>query len=207
MSNNNNNNNDPVIDLDYWRAVARELPGDWKVQAGAHDRYATLGRGDGLSLSLYMETYPDTLRGKVRIGVELTRAEYERMRFDESSPVVNVTPTRAASTVARDIERRLLPDAETFYATVRERVDAHAAYDARVEALRAQLAAMPALREWGDGDLTPRDSNAYGRVEPYDDRVRFEVTVPADMALRMVAAMSADAATVGAAVDGDGVEL
>lgn len=107
-----------TINVNDVEAVAENLPGAWTVtQEYAHG--VTLVRNhDGLALFVSVDS-----GNKVR--VTLTGIPQEYLGYNESRPSINVTLTPARSRiVARDITRRLLPEAEAMNALVRERMTA-----------------------------------------------------------------------------------
>lgn len=121
-----------TININDAQAVAENLPGAWRA-VQTHPHAVTLIRvHDSLKLSMVASN------GKVQVS--LTGLPHEHVRYSEKRPSINVTLTPARSrTVARDITRRLLPDAEALNAVVRERMAAQAAYENRREMVAASL--------------------------------------------------------------------
>lgn len=105
-------------------AVAPLLDGDWTPEF-PEDRNARLVRADGVTLWASVETY-GTNRGKLRLstgvpeGSNYSAGDYGRDR----RPEIRVNPERPAETLARDIMRRLVPEAVTYWETIITRVAA-----------------------------------------------------------------------------------
>jgi len=179
------------------QAVLRELPGVWELDAGpaTNDWHVGATRAsDGLTLSVTRAAW-NAPEGKVEVrlsgeGVSRNGA----VRYDETIPSVNVSLTRPAATVARDLSRRLLPDAEAFWAVIRERNAASQAWESQVEANRERLG----VRQVNGSDYIdlPPTSSAYVRdVRVNSDTVSFSLHyLTVDEALAVLAIVRGGAA-------------
>ncbi len=91
---------------------------------------------------------------------------------------------KPAARLAADIVRRLLPDYRSQLAEAREKQRHVNEYQARTKASLARLVAAGAELNW-NGELVFLDGAGYAR--PSGDRVNFDVTVPIEIAERIVA--------------------
>ena len=114
-------------------AIMAELPGTWTILPAGNEWYLTARRADGLELGFHTE-WNQTTRARVSV-----HGAHEHVRYNESRPAINVTVTRKASTVAADIMRRLMADAETFHATIVDRIAMADAYENRISENREAL--------------------------------------------------------------------
>ena len=181
------------FNLNTWIAVGEALDGDWSVGylAGREDA-AVLLRRDGLQL-LTSKNY-DTPAGKVSLRLSMNGDEWTHLRYNEDIPSINVSPDRKAATLAKDIERRLIPDAEKFRQTILERAARADAYQRKVDATREQLLATGAVDEPGphytDRLYLKRDVGRYGYVTHGDDYVNFDFTLSAEDAVQVLALLA-----------------
>ena len=182
-----------TFNLNTWIAVGEYLPGDWSVGylAGREDA-AVLLRRDGLQL--IASTSYDTPAGKVSLRLSMNGGEWDHKRYDESIPSINVSPDRKAATLARDIERRLIPAAEAFREVILERAARAAEHQRQVDATREQLLATGAVDEPGehlkDRLYLKRGVGRYGYVTHGDDFVSFEFNVSPEDAVELLALLA-----------------
>lgn len=151
--------------------VLAELPGDWTTTQD-YDHGVTAARlEDGLQLWFGFGYRPDddpAMKAEVHLMVAR-----DHLRYDETVRRVNVSLARGAGVVARDLQRRLMPDAEAMHALILERAAEHDAYEARVSAGRSQLLEVAGVTAHGSdvhrahvmigdvyGDVTVRDGCA-----------------------------------------------
>lgn len=134
------------------RAIVAELEGQWTTtDPDANPYHVTATRADGLKLAFYLEGghWNDTARAEV----SYTHPRYFEVRhYDDQAPRVNVTTTRKPATVAADLERRLIPDAETMHAHILQRIaDVDAYHTSKATNLERMTAAAGATA-WGTDD-------------------------------------------------------
>lgn len=181
------------FNLNTWIAVGEALDGNWSVGFLASREDAALLREDGLQL-VVLESW-DTPEGKITVRLSVGGNEWDHIRYGEAVPSINVSPTRKPEVLARDIERRLIPDAEEFRQVILERVARWDEYHRKVDALREQLLATGAVDEPGgtrraDRLYLKRDAGRYGYVTHGDDYAKFEMTLPAEDAIWVLALLA-----------------
>lgn len=173
-------------------AIAAELPGDWTGTA-THEWSGSLTRADGLTLHAWRPAGDD----RATIVLDAPR---ERIRYNELPPRIGANLARPAATLARDIARRLLPDAETMHAIILERQAEHDAYEnAKNETLAACREAMgraasePVTHDPDKVHLS-RLVDGYGDVTAHRDTVSIELrSIPRAVALDMLRVLAAAA--------------
>ena len=181
------------FNLNTWIAVGDYLTGDWSVGylAGREDA-AVLLRRDGLQL--IASTSYDTPAGKVSLRLSMNGDEWSHLRYGEDIPSINVSPDRKAATLARDIERRLIPAAEEFRQVILERAARADAHQRKVDATREQLLATGAVDQpskyYTDRLYLKRDVGRYGYVTHGDDYVNFDFTLSAEDAVQVLALLA-----------------
>lgn len=161
-----------TLTADSVAAILAELPGEWTTEQ-RHDHYVAATRADGLAIGFHSHTYGPS-NGKVEVSLMVTHAE---VRYDEHAPSINVTMTRPAKTLAGDIARRLMPDAETFHALIVERVARTNDYAAKVAANVAALVTVDGVTNYTGGRdergnlhvRTPGNGDVWGDVTVYND--------------------------------------
>ena len=182
-----------TFNLNTWIAVGEALTGNWSVGylAGREDA-AVLLREDGFQI-VAARNY-DTPQGKVTVRLSMNGAEWSRKRYNETIPAINVSPDRKPETLAKDIERRLIPDAEAFREVILERAAQAVEYQRKVDALRERLLATGAVDEPGqhfpDRLNLKRGVGRYGDVTHGDDYVKFEINLSADDAVELLALLA-----------------
>ena len=180
------------INLDTWIAVGEALTGTWRVSylEGREDA-AILLREDGLQL-LASRSY-DTPQGKITIRLSVDGNEWDHNRYGETIPSINVNPRREAESLARDIERRLIPTAEEHRQIVLERVARWDEYQSKVDALREQLIATGAVEasaNFADRLYLKRGVGRHGYIEHGDDYVRFDLSLSGEDAVAVLALLA-----------------
>lgn len=179
-----------TFNLNTWIAVGEALDGNWSVGylAGREDAAALL-RKDGLQL--IASTNYGTPQGKITLRLTMNGNVWDHKLFYETIPAINVSPSRKAESLARDIERRLIPDAEEFRKVILERAAQAVEYQRKVDALRERLLATGAVDAPSDGYLyLGRGVGLYGEVTHGDDFVKFDFTVSAEDAVAMLALLA-----------------
>lgn len=154
--------------------VLAELAGDWTTEQ-RHDHAVTATRADGLALGFHSHTYGPS-NGKVEVYLMAPHAE---IRYNETAPRINVTMTRPPKTLAGDIARRLMPDAETFHATIAGRIASTNAYAAAVAANVETLTTVAGTTDYTrDSDQrgtvhvrTPGNGDVWGEAQVMNDQV------------------------------------
>jgi hypothetical protein len=179
--------------------VAAALGSDWTVSRPAgHDYPSGVTISDGVrELHFYLPSnadkvdmsgiYPDA-RSAVTLYEKGERVERPRIGFSVKRP---------APAIARDIERRFLPDYDRVRALVVERLDADAAAAARqtaaVSALAVTLGVEP--RKGSTELSTPiSDRAGYGDFRPNHDGSSWEITlrsIPTNVATLVAEIMAA----------------
>jgi hypothetical protein len=168
---------DPAIRADRLRTRALEtgvavsgiLPGDWKpVPSGLYQ--AAIGDGDGRQLILTVTT---GAKGEDRLKVS-TRFDRDLSRFATGYWEIGMTLAKSATAIARDIERRLLPDLDAELVRARA---AQAAEEARQSRVKKALTRI----EWALPSLQSDPAGAFStRVINGADGLRGEFTISAD---------------------------
>lgn len=184
------------------RAVAEHLPGTWEVFPGdwsTYDRYIRTeeGGGRGLHVQQAAGTHRLCISGeRGNPGEELGR-HWPRPRRGQRklTDEIGVGAKRPADQIARDIQRRLLPDYHAALAEAREAKAGHDAREAAEAGLAAELAGILDARvsthfpgrfhfgAWGEA--------AHGTVHVSDDTVCFEVRVSGQLAAEVARCLAA----------------
>lgn len=166
-------------------AVAAALSGDWCVplpEAGAVPELIT--RADGLPLELKH-------RGN-RLIVHPPRL-YVRHRgggadWYGDAPVITVDPARSADSIAADIERRLLPNAERWYADALAWQTAQIIERDAYEATTARFRNLPGIWESNSRDCTFIGHHLTVRLDSAHSATLEFSSIDPDIALALVAA-------------------
>lgn len=168
---------DPAIRADRLRTKALEtagalsghLPGVWKpVPSGLYP--AAIGAGDGRQLILTVTT---GAKGEDRLKVS-TRFDRDVSRFATGHWEISMTLAKSPAAIARDIERRLLPDLDAELDRARAAQAAEEARQTRVKKALTRIEwALPALRADPAGAYSTRVINGA-------DELRGEFTISAD---------------------------
>lgn len=184
-------------------AIAAHLPGlwvvvpRWNIDTQAIDpTCAKLKRDDGLVLSVHAGGYHGA--GKVNIslsrptGKNNARVDVWEGSNHLSDPSINASDTKTPEQIARDIARRLLPDAEKVFLLVNERIAADKAYHDKRAALVTDLcsvvnAELPTQNR-EIVNLGNDAAHGYGHFRVSSDTVDFELrSIPADKARILLA--------------------
>lgn len=133
--------------------IAAVFPGKWTAIPQSKE-YAdcgwTLQRADGLAL--YMNGPSYNHRNSYRFGVSAPRHDGSYVCVDEKANSINCGETKTAEQMAKDISRRLIPDAELVYAATVAKIGR------MKESANAQVESLLALRK------------AFGMTPPEKDR-------------------------------------
>lgn len=182
-----------TFNLNTWIAVGEALDGNWAVGylEGREDA-AVLLREDGFQI-VVQESW-DTPQGKVSIRLSMNGGEWDHKRYDETIPSINVSPSRKPEVLARDIERRLIPDAEEFREVILERAARADEHQRKVDATRERLLATGAVdkpgKHFGDRLYLKREVGRYGYVTHGDDYAHFDLNLSADDAVAVLALLA-----------------
>jgi hypothetical protein len=151
---------DPHLRMQRLRSVALEhagalcelLPGAW--QPVPHALYqAVIGAGDGRQLILTATT---GAKGEDRLKIGTTFAS-ELRSFAEGQWEISVTLAKNVEVIAREIERRLLPDLDAALARAQSARAAEEERQARFQAALTRIEqALPAARHLSHGPLNTR---------------------------------------------------
>lgn len=182
--------------VEHIRDALTEQTGDAWGSTQTYDWSATLTRPrDGFTVGIHIDTYGSTA-GRLNLAYAGLNGEgLNHLRFNEPRPGITVSGLKAADRVARDIVRRLLPDAETVHALVIERTERANDADARQAALKERVLETLGAGAHGTDHspervYPPTRFDGYGYVSVNTDTIRFELgAVPAAVALDMLAAM------------------
>lgn len=144
-------------------ALAENLTGSWEVTQESPGAII-LTRADGLALALSGND------GKTHVS--LTGLPHEHVRYNEKRPSINVTLTPArVRIVARDIAKRLLPDAEALWTTVQARIKDRHTYDTE----RLLIAAQLGVTIDDNGHARINEGAVWGDVDVYGDSVKLSL--------------------------------
>lgn len=189
----------------FARAVAKALGG--KVTDTNEGHYAVIGLAD-VSIDLHtwgasagrgnerkVSAGLPTLRWRDAEGNQQYAVARDSLDYNERDSVtlkINVSMARGAEACARDITRRLLPQARTVWAKMLARRDSAMEYSAATVATRNMLATLLGVE--------PRGNTLYvdgATLTVQGDRVKFErlSTVTLAAAMQLVAVLKAEADT------------
>jgi hypothetical protein len=198
----------PVTILTFARGVAAALGGGWRA-VPSHDLAAFVRHADGRGLFLYALQLPWSARGRVQVTGEYPQQQAWRRR-DQS---VTVSMGRDPKSVARDLQRRLLPVYEAELAIARAAEVERLADEADVERVAEEImAAVPGSERGGvgvsDGEAQVRLSgHGYRhnvRIRRSSDGTAVDIDmrgVPAAEAVRMLGALGAAGGSLADAGD------
>lgn len=103
-------------------AIAAELPGQWAIEPNS-DEYANcnfyLVRADGMKLMVAAPSYSHKNKFHIFLSPPRDDGQWIGVYVNGTKlecPSINVSETKSPVQIARDIERRLLPDAEIYFA-------------------------------------------------------------------------------------------
>jgi len=131
-----------TIAIDTAAALCEFLPGPWApISPGLYQ--AAIGPGDGRKLTITATTGARN-EARLKVGAGFDRG---LARFTDAHWEIGVSLAKRVEVIAREIERRLLPDLDAELARVRAARDAEAAREAAFAAATARIeAALPSLR-------------------------------------------------------------
>lgn len=182
-----------ILPIDFVRAVAAELPGDWTVDAPANSYAATLTRAsDQRKLVAAVATYGSDA-GRVTFSDSYA---YQELRYDEHPAETTSAPTAKPATVAKRIVARVLEPGEERHVEILERRERHARY---VEATQTNADALPNFARDTYGNDSPSEvkgrvmamRDGYGTVKVHGDSVYLDLNgVSADVAAKILALLA-----------------
>ncbi len=146
---------------DGWRA--ERLDGDWRCRLARQDRYVTVRRQQPGERRLVLSAATDAFA-------------LARRWTGEPTPTITVSAERPAATIAREIVRRLLPEAQRYWERQEEREARLVAYEADTAETLRRLVAIGI--DFGEGTRYPTDSDV--RLHAYLDALRIEAKVYGD---------------------------
>ena len=187
-------------------AIARELPGSWSaapVYSGENANQYLTRSGDGLKLFFAGSSGGWAAKGRLRVSFSRPRdkrgetvALYESApRYGQiSDPEISVAETKSPAEIAKDIARRLLPDAETVFAMAQKVIEERAEYHARkLAALQrvAEVTGNPLEKSRHTGEMRETFSFYHGETRLGDVQVNsatsIRATIDADSSARVAA--------------------
>lgn len=177
-------------------AVVKELGPDWTQLSDdtTHSDARKIQKGDVI-LFFHQASYGSAAEiGRVRVsaaywhltkGVEggyTSPRSYGVLKYDEKEPEISVAVSRGAAVVAKEIQRRLLPEVERITAGMKEKVAEALAYQDQSQANAEQFAAAiggKILENHGHGNgrevpVYANGDGIYLSARVGGDSVRFE---------------------------------
>lgn len=153
-------------------------------------RGAYLIRDDGLSLWVANPWRQGETRGTASLNIPEALVPHRLPYSDGPRPEVGVTLDRDPRRVARDLIRRLIPDAEAYQAKLLARKSESDAHEAKLAAVESRLIAAGAARGTGDHTLTVGTYTyppaAQGEISVRDAYARIKLDVNLDLAEAIV---------------------
>jgi len=174
------------------RAVCAALGATMSHDEG-NERYARAVYADGVTLGLYL-----TFNKRLEVSANMPGQcsvndviEYEEKNRGTFTTRISVDPERAPDALARDITRRLLPDAKTLHARAVARNKANADWAAAREATAVKLAKRLGVERRRDWSFFP--GGVWLTVQG-PDSIAFDRTIycTADTAARIVELLKAE---------------
>lgn len=152
--------------------VAPLLNGEWRDRSNPDYAGGSITRDDGAELFLRIEGGRLTISGQYPVGWYQKGGRTEHFN-------IGVSPGRGAAVIAREIERRLLPDYLPEFARVVQAIAEHDRQEAARDDVAGRLAKVvnTSARD-GEFTLYRLPGNVYGniRVGYGGDRVRVEIS-------------------------------
>ena len=191
-----------MAQLDAAQRLARELANalgrgwHWKEPDESFPTGYVQGP-DGRELGVSIETY-GSRKGKVEIRGVLPRRDAKGDYFDAGvkAPSIGVGGDRGIDAIARDVQRRLLPDYEDVFARANEALARRNEYlAATTDSISAIVREVSEL-EW---DRRARDESSaafeieaggYGDIKAYGDQIKFEARLSRAQVVRMLKALA-----------------
>ena len=160
---------------DGWRA--ERLDGDWRCRLQRNDRYVTV-----------KAQHP----GERRLILTAATDAFSRARrwTGEPAPAITVSAARPAEIIAREIVRRLLPEAQRYWERQEEREARLVAYETATAETVQRLTVIGIT--FSEGTRYPTDSDV--RLYAYLDALRIEAKVYGDTVDLDLKGLSADLA-------------
>lgn len=159
-------------------AIAAALGEEWQLETAGYARLVT----PGLALSCHFQTYG---AGTGRLDLSLDASGFYNERYHgETIPSITVDSKRPAANLAKDISRRLIPQARELLDRMKAR---KALADAAQQAHEARLAELAlALGTEVTRDRVYRNTGSTSvTAEAYGDRVKIDLSVPVGLALHI----------------------
>lgn len=165
----------PYVHAERAHAIADALPGDWEAKPQSEEHPESgwyLQRADGLRLFLS----PPGCHNRTAFGVSLSGRsrkngpQYVEVYDDKGQrvchPSINVGATKEPAQMAKDIDRRLLADAERVHKLIEEKLAGEGEYERlKLEALREFCAAVKIEMPTDYHSHAPRFTDYAGKME------------------------------------------
>jgi hypothetical protein len=194
-------------------AIAQHLPG-WKAEGCEENRdRAELRHGSGAAVTLHrvwsnkrrIEAHGQYPRGSE--GQYRGPMDWGAIRYDAKAPEITFDATRDPKALARDLERRLLPQYLQILMKCREIKKEYDAYHAKQEARLEHFAKLLGSRRIRNGTrdssvhfhhtvpVDGEEDTVWGDVRMEGDTSRIEMSVPNCIAEKVLKLLAAEMAT------------
>lgn len=183
------------------RELADALGGSWRWEQ-PEDTDETFPTGfvrdsEGRELSMSIETY-GARKGRIEIRGALPRRDAKGDYYDTGlkAPSIGVSGDRGVDAIAREVQRRLLPDYEPLFQRASEAIARRNEYlTATTDTVGAIVQAVPGL-EWSvrsesSASFDVPSGGGYGDIQAHGDNVTFESrSLTRDQVIRMLKALA-----------------
>jgi len=173
------------------REIAAALGDGWKAAPGWYEgptvRDARLIGPEGEEIHVTMPTWPPAMAGRLNLSASYGADLRPHMPYNAKRAEITVSQAKSAAVIARDIERRLLPDLRNLLYTLRERKAQSDEYEAgRQTTLAAVLEALGGHgeavtqrhgRETVEARIGRYGNPVHGDLEVMGDEVKFTLRV------------------------------
>jgi hypothetical protein len=180
---------------DIAAALVQESGDSWQAEVNDSDYYGSIRRGhDGLALSFNTAWSA----GRYTVSPNAPRAmKREEGSWSRERPSITISQKRTSDAVAKDLLRRLVPDARTWFTKVLNTYEANQEYNRKTSETVAKLEPLTGPfgpKDWESNSVTPRAFAHLGEyvadVQATGDKASIELRyLPADLAreiLRLV---------------------
>jgi hypothetical protein len=178
--------------LGWAQLIAEQLTGEWSASDGPSSYSATLTGPDGESLFVNIGWRNE--EPKLAISASFNGLKEHIPYKAKKSHDIGVSKAKSPATVAREIERRLLPDYRVILGQARERKANHDESERITSELLDQFVDILGGRLYQhDRSNTAHfgDYNNGGKIQILSDDVQFEIRLPRARALEMASAVAA----------------